>query len=114
MDLVRGILKKLEDSSSVVGWVDLEFEGRSSEEVAYHVMLLHQAGYVDAQHITSRGGLDWRAQRLTWKGHEFLSAARNEGVWSRMKSKLAEKGLDVPFDLAKELLMNLTRQQLGM
>jgi len=37
------------------------------------------------------GGSDWKAKRLTWAGHEFIEAARNDTVWQKTKTVVREK-----------------------
>ena len=80
-------------------------------EVSYHVMILNEAGLIDACDLSTmgRGNSDWRPKRLTWNGHEFLDAARNDSIWNKAK----EKASSMNFELLKELLLSMTRQQLG-
>ena len=35
--------------------------------------------------------------RLTWQGHEFLDAARNEDRWNQAKKTISEKGGSLTF-----------------
>jgi hypothetical protein len=61
MDLIREILFKIEDAPEAtgIGWVDVNIEGRSHEQISYHVVLLAEAGLVEAQDLTNSGsGLD--------------------------------------------------------
>ncbi len=52
-------------------------EGRHPEEVDYHLMLLNEAGLVDAEQVSRKGGqLLWHARRLTWAGYDFLEKER--------------------------------------
>ena len=39
---------------------------------AYHVLLLHEAGLVDAIDASSMSGIDWIPTRLTMAGHQYL------------------------------------------
>jgi hypothetical protein len=51
--------------------------------------------------------------RLTWEGHEFLAAARDESIWKKAKAKVTAAAGDVPIAILKELLMQTLRSQLG-
>lgn len=72
MDLVREILMKIEDLPHTCGFHTIAVEGRHKGEISYHVLLLHEAGLIEAQNLTSQDGVDWKPKRLTYAGHEFL------------------------------------------
>jgi len=75
-----------------------------------------QAGLIDGADVTSQCDKENIAipGPLTWNGHEFLDAARNEGVWSKAKEKLKSIGGDVPLDVVKAVLIEITKRQLGL
>jgi hypothetical protein len=106
MELVRKILLTIEEKSQDPGgWVNLEIPGQTPETVSYHVMLLNEARLIEASNLSSTAGFDYRAKRLTWSGHEFLDAARNENVWNQVKQVVKEKGGSIPFEVLKGLVM---------
>jgi Hypothetical protein (DUF2513) len=107
MDLARAILLKIEEhpDSDGIGWVSLEIEGRSDREIGYHVMLLHEADLLEAIDASDSEGSDWRPVRLTWAGHEFLDAARQEGRWQKAKEIVKEKTGGLSFEAIKALLI---------
>ena len=112
MDLARLILLKIEETGDDPRlWIDLEIPNYTSESVSYHVMILNEAGLIEACDLSTmgRGNSIWRPKRLTWSGHEFLDAARNESIWNKAK----EKATNMNFELLKELLLSMVRQQLG-
>lgn len=86
MDLVREILLKVEDLPFDGGFHDIGVEGRSNEEVNYHLMLLDEAGLIEAQDLTTLTSTCWKPKRLTYTGHEFLDAARSHTVWTKAKA----------------------------
>ena len=115
MDLARDILFAIEkDEGDPLGWIDLELPGRSEKEVAYHVMLLEEAGLVEALDLSSKDGFEYKPKRLTWEGHEFLDAARNDTLWERAKAEALRQTGGVSFDVLKELLLHLAKQALGL
>jgi|SRR5665213_1496089 len=60
-DLVREVLLQVEASPDPMGWVDITVDGHSEEEIAYHVQILDEAGFLEAEELTSLDGYDWRA-----------------------------------------------------
>ena len=88
MDLVRQILLKMEAMPTSGGWHDIHIEGHSEEEIVYHVQLMHEAGLIEAIDLSSHDGIAWRPKRITYVGHEFLDAARNDGVWNKAKDRV--------------------------
>ena len=112
MDLVRKILLDVEESDE---WRHsaVTIEGLDDEMVSYHVKLLHQAGLIEAVDKTSLGTLCWHPTTLTWDGHEFLDAARDESRWGTAKNTLLSKVGVLSFDLLKETHNQLAKGQLA-
>jgi hypothetical protein len=107
MDLVRKILMDLEaceDYGSASKQDCLTCEGTSPEKLSYHVMLLDEAGLIEAIDMSDSEGSLWEPVRLTWEGHEFLDAAREPSQWAKAKKTLTEKTGGIGFEVLKELL----------
>jgi len=82
MDLARQILIQVEDSPAPFFPVRLNIEGKSQEEIVYHVVLLEEAGWIEATDV----GDDWRLPtRLTWQGCEFLESVKDNTRWKEVK-----------------------------
>jgi hypothetical protein len=110
MDLVRQIMLEIEKSHEAngIGMGRVAIDGRSLEEVAYHIMLLNEAGLIEATDCSnSRDGLDWLPNRLTWEGHEFLDNARKDTLWERAKQLAKEKAGTLSFEVLKAILPKL-------
>jgi hypothetical protein len=106
MDIVREILISIEAAPFDGGPLRLTWpEDYSSEQIAYHIMLLHQAGLIYAFDFSTEVAPDWRAGYLTWEGHEFLNAALDGGRWSRAKALVLEKGGGLVFEVLKQALV---------
>jgi hypothetical protein len=110
MDLIRQILLKTEEQPPNLNVVDLSFPEVDVATIGEHVHLLDEAGLVEAIDCSSRAGIDWKPMRLTWIGHEFLDASRNETVWQKAKTTLKEKGLGISYELMKVVLIEGTKQ----
>jgi len=108
MDLVRKILIVLEEYPHGFYNQFLSIEGYSEEQIGYHITLMEEAGLLRAIDATSMESQSPEAmpQRLTWQGHEFLDACRDDGRWAKAKDIFRQAG-GVSFDIAKEVLVRL-------
>src|SRR2546428_14058395 len=107
MDLIRKIIIATEENADPAGLVELDIEGHSSEELSYHVKLLAEAGLIEAEDLSGLGEFCWTPKSLTWSGHEFLDAARNDTVWTKTKDLVREKGGSLPFEIIKSLVIKI-------
>ena len=115
MDLAREILTEIEGQSYDPNrFFEVKIDGHSTEEVSYHVMLLDDAGYIEASSLPTTDGTIWKVQRLTWEGHEFLEAARDDTRWSRAKVMMKEKGGGMAFEVLKLLLIEMMKGTIGL
>jgi hypothetical protein len=85
-------------------------------EVVEHIRLIIDAGLIEGEAhpnaTMSNGGL-FIIEGLTWKGHDFLDAARSNTVWNATKGRLAKAGAWT-FGLVLEVLKEETKRQLGL
>lgn len=116
MDLVRKILLAAEEEADGYASKNPEIDGYTRDQVGYHIYLMEQAGLVEASETSAMGSASPTAilNNLTWKGHDFLDAAKNNNVWTKAKQKAASVGGSLTFDLMKELLVSTARAQLGL
>lgn len=94
MDLIRELLLKLEDEHLDGNLYSLKpdglgIEGRSYEELSYHLTLLIDAGLLDGERELSG---QFAVRNITWRGHEFLDTVRNPEIWRETKSGVAKIG----------------------
>ena len=112
MDLVRKILLAVEESDGF--WNGpFEIDGFDPQLVNDHILLVQQAGLLSASWSTKASGAKEVivVQEITWEGHEFLDAARNEGIWREVKETLKEKGVDGTFELVKKIASKLLEKK---
>ena len=114
MDLVRKILLACEAEPSGWGPEQPLIEGYTSDQIGYHVMLMHQAGLVEARNATNSRtpGPFWLVGHLTWEGHEFLDASRDEGNWATAKAVASKIG-GFAFDTLKTILVRIAADKIG-
>ncbi|MNJ48384.1 hypothetical protein D3C77_435770 [compost metagenome] len=117
-ELVREILLTVEVSDNLPhSWIDLSSEGHGEEVVAYHVMLLDEAGLIVAQDLSSMSRFDWRPMRLTISGHEYLDTIRDNEVWRLTKAGAEKAGgasLAIMLELGKAYGKQVLKDRLGI
>ena len=109
LELIRLILLEIEKQPYDQGPIEAEIPGYTSAQISYHVLLLKDAGLIEAIDFSTFAGSDWKPTRLTWQGHEFLDASRDEGRWQKALSIMKEKAGGIAFDVLKELLLQYMR-----
>lgn len=114
IDLIRKIMIETENSNSLSRSFNLSIEGYSEQQLYYHVKLLYQAGYLEAEHTSCRAFEEWKPVSLTWEGHEFPDAARDNTIWNKTKAKVGEKLPSITFDVLKSMLTLTIKQQFGL
>ena len=111
MDLVRTILLQIEQQPYTGVGVELYVKGYDPEEITYHVILLAEAGLIEADDASSGAKTKWMPKRLTWQGCEFLDAARDNNRWNKAKLTMGKVGGFV-FDIGKQVLVELIKSEL--
>ena len=114
IELIRTILLEVEQHPKPTKPIAIEAPGHAPEQIAYHIRLLHEAGYVDAVDLSTMEELSWLVKSLTWKGHELLRATRSETVWQQVLARLKDRGVDVPFNVIQKLAAQIGASMLGV
>jgi hypothetical protein len=117
MDLVRQILLQVEaKDEETLGQQPLELEGYDLATVARHVEIMQEAGLVDAHVMRADGVPPYAARvfRLTWQGHDFLEATRNDTIWVKTKNFIMEKGGGASFEIVKAVALKYAAAHFGL
>ncbi len=114
MDLARQILLELEKAPYDGRLLIVDIADYEEEAINYHVLLLAEAGLIEAKDLSSLDGAEWVPTRLTWQGHEFLDAARDQSRWNQAKRTISERGGSLTFDILGGVLTQLMRQAVGL
>jgi Hypothetical protein (DUF2513) len=114
LDLIRTLLLEIEAHDDPTTTMTVRGDGHTEIEVQYHLKLLRDAGYIVAVDHSSGSTLDYRPKSVTWHGHEFLDAARNDGIWRQVKVKLKDMGMDAPLSVIEKLAIKYVAAHLGL
>jgi len=113
MDLARKILLEVEKNSDAYAPVELSIAGYSEDDVAYHVALLVEAGLLINFFNNGKISPIAMATHMTWAGHDFLDACRDEGRWQKAKRIIDEKVKGASFDIIKLILLEIMKEQVN-
>ena len=117
MDLVRQILLEIEDVENGKE-IKLDIPDYGKEEIGLHVELMIEYELIKGIAKTSHDGPAhripaYRIERMTWKGHDFLEAARKDTLWNRAKEKCLEATGGLAFDALKACLIELGKEAIS-
>lgn len=118
IDLIRKLLLYLEEKPDDNMIEDLEINGFSKIQVQYHFILMAQAGLIRCERSLSSSTSD-RVIRvypfsLTWQGHEFLEASKNDTFWDKAKNLVKSKSGALSIDVLKAVLISMAKESVGL
>ena len=108
MDLIRQLLLRAEAAPDGQLTVDDPLE-------TYQVRLMIDAGLTDGQiseELTTSAPRHSFIHGLTWAGHDFLDAARDDTLWKKAKEHVIKPGASFTFEFVKEWLKTEIRSGL--
>lgn len=118
LDLVRKLLIYFEEKETAEVVREVEIDGYDRINVLYHLVLMDEAGFLQCERTVSSTTPDRVIKvspfLLTWKGHEFLDAARNEDNWNTVKKSVLTKTGALSFEVVKQLLNKTALSSLGL
>lgn len=111
MDLIRLRLLQIEGEEPKP-----DLSGYTQEQIIYHSALLIEAELVKGIILPDPQSYPTSTVviRLTWKGHEFLDAARNDTIWKKAGAQIKKAGGQITLALLEELLKKLGKDALGL
>jgi hypothetical protein len=121
MDLIRGLLLKLESFPMEMGGVyslqpsDLVIEGYSEHQIEYHLSLLREIGLIECPGSQPMLGITFSG--LSWAGHDYVDAVRDPAIWRKTKQGAEAAGgftVDLLLELAKGLIRTQIKKHTGV
>ena len=116
MDLIRKLALALEEAPFGYAPDSLKIEGYTEEQIGYHAHLMIDAGLATGSDTTHMESSSPEAvlTSLTWAGHEFADAARDETRWKKAMGIVQEKGGSITISVLTQLLTTLMKGALGL
>lgn len=116
MELIRKLVLALEDAPTGYAPDKLNIEGYTSEQIGYHAYLMIDAGLATGNDASEFGSTSPEAMltNLTWDGHEFAEAVRDESRWKNAMGIVREKGGSVTISVLTQILTGLMKGAFGL
>lgn len=117
-DLCRRIMIAVEEAD--VGSdndLSIEIPGHDARVVSYHVKALWQGGYLDAESVPDDEDFEftWYVPRaVTFSGHRFLAATRDDKVWKRTLKSVGDKVAGATIETVLALAVAEGKKALGL
>jgi hypothetical protein len=114
MDLIRKILFAVEEFPVQQENFDINISGHTKDEINYHLELLLDANLIKAKYNQNMlGDYIWLFIRLTWNGHEFIDASRDDDRWEKAKGAMNKVG-GVVLPILMQLLTSYMKAELKL
>jgi uncharacterized protein DUF2513 len=116
MDLIRKMVLAIEDAPTGFAPRKLSIEGYTPDQIGYHAYLMIDAGLALGTRVDHQGstGPNAMLKNLTWAGHEFADAARDQTRWNKAMGIVKEKSGSVTLTVLTELLKSLMKGALNL
>ncbi|MEN6519320.1 MAG: DUF2513 domain-containing protein [Methanospirillum sp.] len=115
IDLIRELLLKIEECTDRDGLGHMEIPGYSQDQIAYHVYLLKDAGFINAVLFdTSTIPEAYVILGLTWDGQNFLNNVRSTTIWNQVKERAGQLGGGVSIMILGRLAEAFVNSALGI
>jgi len=116
LELVRKILLAMEAYQHGFAPEPFTVDGYDQGVIEHHVWLMEQGGLITASDKSSLQDPSATAiaESITWEGHEFLDAVRNDKVWSKLKAEMKDRGIALPFSLLQSLALKIAATLAGL
>lgn len=118
MDLVRTILLVVaQEDGGGTEWVNLGIADIENNTLVEHLFLMEEAGLIEGEDVTTQQGRGFKVRRLTWRGHDFLDAVRDDSIWEKTKAganKAGTAGIEFMWEIAKAYGKEAVKEKLGI
>ena len=111
-DLVRKILLAAEKQDAN-GNPPIAPKGYSNTEIRYHIKIMVDGGLVAERQNPLTELPAPVFDGMTWEGHEFLDSIRDKEHWTKVKTMLKEKGVDMSFEAIKAAVIYYIKDKFG-
>ena len=118
-NLIRRILIDVENMPPGEDYDSIEHLSEYDPMVVYeHIDLLlpDEANFVKGMIVRVDNGevAGFRIERLTWQGHDFLDASKDDSIWKKANDIVLKPGVAITFDLLLGWLKNEAKLKLGL
>lgn len=113
-DLIRRIMIDIERMPAFEQKQSFTYDGYDTATINQHIARLIEAKLVDGTPQTTSNQSRVLVNDLTWAGHDFLDAMRDDGLWAKAKENVLNPGASFTFGLLLHWLEVKAKEKLGL
>jgi len=115
-ELIRKMVLMIESEDHVWRHEELNIPEYSDDQIAYHAYLLVDAGFAIGQDSTQANSkvVQYDIFHLTWAGHEFADAVRDESRWKKVIEQIKGKSEGITLAVLTQLLIAVMKMAVGL
>lgn len=115
-DLIRKIMLDVQSGPADQPQCTLHFDGEYDQAtVDAHVSLLIDAGLLTGKVLRGSGRiLHAVVTGMTWEGHDFIDAAKDETLWAKAKTNVLKPAAAITFEALLQWLKAEALKRLGV
>ncbi len=117
MSLIRKLVLAIEDCPGAFSVDHAKFADVEEKAIKYHLYLLVKGGLaegVERTHGGSGGIPEALVTHLTWAGHDFADASRNETIWNQAIKTIKDKAGAASFKILGLVLSHYAKKYIGI
>jgi hypothetical protein len=113
-DLIRKIMTDIESMKPFEQQQSFTYDGFDSATINQHIALLIEAGLVDGKAHETNQRRHVIVEDLTWAGHDFLDAMRDDNIWNKAKEHILKPGASFTFGILLDYLKMKIQEKTGI
>lgn len=116
-DLIRHMLSDIEAMPAGEAIRKFEYPEYDLPTIEEHVRLINEAGFIKgniSEVISGRRTCSIFITGLSWDGHDFLDAMKDDNIWNKAKESILKPGASITFGLLLEWLKIEAKQKIGI
>lgn len=113
-DLIRRVMIDIENIPARGHEQNFSYDGYDSATINQHIASLIGAGLVNGTVNNTNVRTNVVVDDLTWAGHDFLDAMRDDNLWNKAKEHVLKPGVSFTFGLLRQWLEIKAMEKLGI
>ena len=118
LELIRELLLFFEEKQDDAPVEVPPIEGYSQYQIAYHLLLMHEAGFLHGERQRSLSDPERVISvipfTLTWQGHEFLQSIKDDNMWRKLKEHVLKPSASWSFAFIGEWIKHELKRTFGL
>jgi hypothetical protein len=114
-DLIRRIMTDIEEKPAGLQIRSLTYPEYDQATIYQHINLLINENFINGITHKTAARIDAIIiNGLTWKGHDFIDAAKDDTLWKKAKETILKPTVSMTFTILLEWLKEEAKKKLGL